>query len=38
MNAIFLIHLCEDCYKLFNISIFNITHEMRHKIKSMSEN
>jgi hypothetical protein len=37
MDAIFLIHLCDDCYKLFNISIFSITHEMRYKIKGMSD-
>jgi hypothetical protein len=38
MNVIFLIYLCDDCYKLFNISIFSITHKMRYKIKSMSDN
>jgi hypothetical protein len=38
MDVIFLIHLCDGCYKLFNISIFSITHEMRYKIKGMSDN
>jgi hypothetical protein len=28
MNDIFLIHLCDDYYKLFNTSIFSITHEI----------
>jgi hypothetical protein len=28
MNVIFLIHLCDDYYKLFNTSIFSITHEI----------
>jgi hypothetical protein len=37
MDAIFLIYLYDDCYKLFNISIFSITNEMRYKIKGMSD-
>jgi hypothetical protein len=28
MDAIFLIHLCDDCYKLFNTYIFSITYEI----------
>jgi hypothetical protein len=37
MYDIFIIHLCDDCYKLFNINIFSITREMRYKIKDMSD-
>jgi hypothetical protein len=28
MDAIFLIHLCNGYYKLFNINIFNIIYEI----------
>jgi hypothetical protein len=31
MDAIFLIHLCDDCYKLFNTNIFSITHEIQNE-------
>jgi hypothetical protein len=37
MDVIFLIHLCDDFYKLFNIIIFSITHKIRYKIKGMSD-
>jgi hypothetical protein len=31
MDAIFLIRLCDDCYKLFTIDIFRIRHEIENE-------